>query len=189
MTSDGRIPRRVHAAPRFTARADLRALPTGTLYLEPTPEVEQRLQDVLSCLWAGEIKCADEEGVLAALKELLQRMFAPGLSPEQRMRIGEQSSKVVCVHSRIDEETFDTDRIRQCCVGIREPGGRTFPRALTTSCTAIATRVSRPCHCRPWPHSAAAGCERRARAVERQAQGVEAVSRQTPASWTTNWSL
>jgi uncharacterized radical SAM superfamily Fe-S cluster-containing enzyme len=27
----------------------------------------------------------------------------------------------------MDEETFDTDRIRQCCVGIREPDGSNVP--------------------------------------------------------------
>jgi len=27
----------------------------------------------------------------------------------------------------MDEETFDTDRIRQCCVGIREPDGTNIP--------------------------------------------------------------
>ena len=27
----------------------------------------------------------------------------------------------------MDEETFDRDRIRQCCVGIREPDGTNIP--------------------------------------------------------------
>jgi hypothetical protein len=27
----------------------------------------------------------------------------------------------------MDEETFDTDRIRRCCVGIREPDGTNIP--------------------------------------------------------------
>jgi hypothetical protein len=113
--------------PRFMTRADLRSLMTGTLYLEPTPEVERGLQDVLTRLWTEEIECADRDIVLATLKGLLQRMFAPGLQAEERMRIGEQSSKAVYVHSHMDEETFDTDRIRQCCVGIREPDGRNIP--------------------------------------------------------------
>ncbi|CUI08834.1 MoaA/NifB/PqqE family protein MJ0619 [Janthinobacterium sp. CG23_2] len=112
---------------RFMERADLRALLTGTLYLEPTPQVELRLQDVITRLWAGEIDCPDSDLVLATLKGLLARMFGPGLSTEQRMRIGEQSSKAIYVHSHMDEETFDTDRIRQCCVGIREPDGRNVP--------------------------------------------------------------
>ena len=112
---------------RFMERADLRDLLTGSLYLEPTPAVEQRLQDVITRLWTGEIECDEADLVLATLKGLLERMFAPGLSTEQRMRIGEQSSKAIYVHSHMDEETFDTDRIRQCCVGIREPDGSNIP--------------------------------------------------------------
>jgi 7,8-dihydro-6-hydroxymethylpterin dimethyltransferase len=113
--------------PRFMQPEDLRALLTGTLYLEPTPQVEQRLQDVLTRVWTEEIECPERELVLSTLKSLLARMFAPGLTQAQRTRIGELSSKAVYVHSHMDEETFDTDRIRQCCVGIREPSGANIP--------------------------------------------------------------
>jgi uncharacterized radical SAM superfamily Fe-S cluster-containing enzyme len=113
--------------PRFMGRADLRALLIGTLYLEPTAEVERRLGDVINRLWSGETACDDADAVLSALKALLGRMFAPGLSAAERMRIGEESSKAIYVHSHMDEETFDTDRIRQCCVGIREPDGTNIP--------------------------------------------------------------
>jgi uncharacterized radical SAM superfamily Fe-S cluster-containing enzyme len=43
------------------------------------------------------------------------------------MRRAEKMSKAVYVHSHMDEDTFDTDRIRQCCVGIREPDGTNIP--------------------------------------------------------------
>ena len=113
--------------PRFMERADLRALLTGTLYLEPSAQVEQQLGDVINRLWSGAITCPDADRVLAALRALLARLFAPGLSPTERLRIGEQSAKAVYVHAHMDEETFDTDRIRQCCVGIREPDGTNIP--------------------------------------------------------------
>jgi uncharacterized radical SAM superfamily Fe-S cluster-containing enzyme len=113
--------------PRFMDRSDLRALITGSLYLEPTAEVEQRLQDVINRLWSGEGACPDSELVLATLKGLIKRMFAPGLPSSERTRVAERSSKAVYVHSHMDEETFDTDRIRQCCVGIREPDGTNIP--------------------------------------------------------------
>ncbi len=113
--------------PRFMEPDDLRALLTGSLYLEPTPEVEQRLQDVIVRLWSGAIECERADDVLVTLKSLLARMFAPGLSEAERMRVGELSSKAIYVHSHMDEETFDTDRVRQCCVGIREPDGSNIP--------------------------------------------------------------
>jgi uncharacterized radical SAM superfamily Fe-S cluster-containing enzyme len=113
--------------PRFMARADLRALLVSALYMEPGLEMEQRLQDVISRLWSGEIECPEPERVLATLKQLIAALFAPGLSDLERLRVAEASSKAVYVHAHMDEESFDTDRIKQCCVGIREPDGTNIP--------------------------------------------------------------
>ncbi len=113
--------------PRFMERADLRALLGGMLYLEPSPEMEQRLQDVINRLWSGELARPDSEVVLATLKELLGRLMAPGVDALERLRLAERSSKAIYLHTHMDEETFDTDRIRQCCVGIREPDGTNIP--------------------------------------------------------------
>jgi uncharacterized radical SAM superfamily Fe-S cluster-containing enzyme len=112
---------------RFMRSEDLRRLLTGSLYLQATPDVEQCLQDVITRLWSEEFFCEELEIVLATLKNLLARMFAPNLSDGERMRIGERSSKAIYVHSHMDEENFDSDRIRQCCVGIREPDGSNIP--------------------------------------------------------------
>src|SRR6185295_11963234 len=100
--------------PRFMAPADLRAMLAGMLYLEPTAEMEARLADVIARLWAGAIDCPDGDAVLAALRRLTDTVFAPGLPPLERMRRAEQSSKAVYVHAHMDEDNFDTDRIRQC---------------------------------------------------------------------------
>jgi 7,8-dihydro-6-hydroxymethylpterin dimethyltransferase len=113
--------------PRFMERADLRAMLIGTLYMEPGIEMEQRLQDVVSRLWSGDITCPNPELVLATLKSLIEKIFATGLTQLQRMRVAESSSKAIYVHAHMDEETFDTDRIKQCCVGIREPDGTNIP--------------------------------------------------------------
>ena len=112
---------------RFMRVEDLRRLLTGNLYLQATLEVEQCLQDVITSLWSEEFVCEDAEIVLATLKNLLARMFASGLSDAERMRIGERSSKAIYVHSHMDEENFDSERIRQCCVGIREADGSNIP--------------------------------------------------------------
>lgn len=113
--------------PRFMRAEDLRTLLKDSLYLQATPDVEQGLQDVINSLWSEEFVCEDAEIVLATLKKLLAQMFAPGLSDAERMRIGERSSKAIYIHSHMDEENFDTDRIRQCCVGIREADGSNIP--------------------------------------------------------------
>ncbi|HEY0479949.1 MAG TPA: radical SAM protein [Kofleriaceae bacterium] len=113
--------------PRFMTPTDLRELLAGSLYLEPTLAMEHRLADIINRLWAGELVCDDTELVLARLKALTAAVFAPGLSPGERLRRAETSAKAIYVHSHMDEDTFDTDRIRQCCVGIREPDGTNIP--------------------------------------------------------------
>jgi 7,8-dihydro-6-hydroxymethylpterin dimethyltransferase len=113
--------------PRFMKQADLRAMLAGTLYLEPGPEMESRLQDVIHRLWAGEIPCQQTDEVLAALRSLLERVFDPGLTANDRLRIAERSTKAIYVHSHMDEETFDTDRIQQCCVGMPAADGSNIP--------------------------------------------------------------
>jgi uncharacterized radical SAM superfamily Fe-S cluster-containing enzyme len=113
--------------PRFMTPEDLREMLAGMLYLEPTAPMEQRMADVIARLWAGEIECDDAEAVLAQLKQLTSEVFAPGLAPLERLRRAERSSKAIYIHSHMDEDTFDTDRIRQCCVGIREPDGTNIP--------------------------------------------------------------
>ena len=70
------------SAPRILVvddEADLRELLTGGLYLEPTPDVEQRLPDVITRLWTGAIACEAREAVLATLKGLHPRIIAAGL--------------------------------------------------------------------------------------------------------------
>lgn len=112
---------------RFMQPQDLRKMMRGSLYLNANREVEQILQDVLNDVWSGEFPCDQAELVLASLKNLLARMFAPGLSEARRNAIGERSCKAIYLHAHMDEENFDTERIRQCCVGIREADGNNIP--------------------------------------------------------------
>jgi 7,8-dihydro-6-hydroxymethylpterin dimethyltransferase len=113
--------------PRFMERGDLRAMLGGMLYLEPSQEMEQRLQDVINRLWAGERPCPEADEVLSTLKGLVGKLTAPGVGEGERLKLAERSSKAIYLHSHMDEETFDTDRIRQCPVGIREPDGTNIP--------------------------------------------------------------
>ena len=113
--------------PRFMPGSDLRELLAGGLYLEPTLAMEAKLGDVITRLWVGEIPCEDADAVLARLRHVTDSVFERGLAPAERLRRAERSAKAIYVHSHMDEDTFDTDRIRQCCVGIREPDGTNIP--------------------------------------------------------------
>ncbi|HEY4243255.1 MAG TPA: radical SAM protein [Kofleriaceae bacterium] len=113
--------------PRFMPGGDLRELLAGMLYLEPTAELETKLGDVINRLWAGEIACDDADVVLAKLRALTESVFERDLGAAERLRRAEASAKAIYIHAHMDEDTFDTDRIRQCCVGIREPDGTNIP--------------------------------------------------------------
>ena len=65
--------------------------------------------------------------MLARLREVTGTVFERGLAAAERLRRAEACAKAIYVHAHMDEETFDTDRIRQCCVGIREPDGTNVP--------------------------------------------------------------
>jgi hypothetical protein len=113
--------------PRFMGPQDLRQMLAGRLYLEPGPEMEVVLQDVINRLWVGEIPCEQPELMLTTLRNLAERIFEPGLSEPERLRVAERASKAIYVHTHMDEENFDTDRIRQCCVGMPGPDGSNVP--------------------------------------------------------------
>ncbi|MDP2316858.1 MAG: radical SAM protein [Pseudomonadota bacterium] len=112
---------------RFMRRDQLRALLTEGLYLLPGPRLDSVFRDVIDALWSGEFPCPESEAVLATLRRLLAEMFAPGLSEGERVRVAERSTRALYVHTHMDEESFDTDRVRLCPVGIREPDGTNVP--------------------------------------------------------------
>ena len=114
---------------RFMPAQDMRELISHTLYMEPDERTQRKLQDIINRLWAGDIEPVevDADEVLATLKALVSDLYAPGLDPAQRMRLSERATKAVYLHAHMDEETFDTDRIRQCCVGIVDAQGVNLP--------------------------------------------------------------
>ena len=113
--------------PRFMTVEDLRALLASGLYLEPTSDTEDILQSVINRLWAGDIECEKTDAVLTALNSLVRDIFSADLPAHERLRISESSTKAIYVHTHMDEETFDTDRIRKCCVGMPGPDGTNIP--------------------------------------------------------------
>ncbi|MCA9794528.1 MAG: hypothetical protein KC910_22120, partial [Candidatus Eremiobacteraeota bacterium] len=68
------------------------------------------------------------ERVLKALKDLICSIFPNRpLDYAEQQLIAERSAKTIYIHSHMDEENFDTDRIRQCCVGVPSADGGNVP--------------------------------------------------------------
>jgi uncharacterized radical SAM superfamily Fe-S cluster-containing enzyme len=97
------------------------------LYLEPTPRLERAFRDAIDQVWAT--SPPDSERILRLLKDLLGRLFPTDreLTAEQALRVSEDSAKAVYVHSHMDEETFDVERIQQCCDSDCFADGSTIP--------------------------------------------------------------
>ena len=96
------------------------------LYLEPSTKLERALQDAIDMLWArGE----PDERALRMLWDLVRKLFPSDkrLSPAEALRISERAAKAVYVHSHMDEETFDVERIYQCCDSNCYADGKTIP--------------------------------------------------------------
>lgn len=117
---------------RFMSKEQIRELLTDNLYMEPGERMETVLKDVINDLWssdlAGDLPGVTSQQVLKTLKETLHRLFPSRPLPyAERQVISERSAKTVYVHSHMDENNFDTDRIRQCCVGVPETDGGNTP--------------------------------------------------------------
>jgi 7,8-dihydro-6-hydroxymethylpterin dimethyltransferase len=112
---------------RFMDRQTMYDVLQDHLYLEPNTRLERALQDSMDMLWArGE---PDDERILGMLNRLTRKMFPSDkrLSPAEALRISERSAKAVYVHSHMDEETFDVERIYQCCDSNCYANGSTVP--------------------------------------------------------------
>jgi uncharacterized radical SAM superfamily Fe-S cluster-containing enzyme len=112
---------------RFVDRETLYACLADHLYMEPTPTLERALQGAIDRLWSE--GGPDAERILAILKRVVTSLFPTDrtLSREEALRLSERASKAVYVHSHMDEETFDTERIMKCCDSDCFADGSTIP--------------------------------------------------------------
>jgi uncharacterized radical SAM superfamily Fe-S cluster-containing enzyme len=112
---------------RFMPRETLYACLAERLYLEPSRALEDALRDAMDRLWVRDD--AEAERTLGILRRLLAALFPRDreLSRAEALRIAERASKAVYVHSHMDEETFDTERLAQCCDSNCTEDGATVP--------------------------------------------------------------
>jgi hypothetical protein len=112
---------------RLMRRETLYRCLSDRLYIEPGRPLEEALQEAIDRLWCEE--GAEAERLLRLLRGLVERVFPRGrpLSPQEALRACEEASKAVYIHAHMDEETFDTERIVQCCDANCYPDGRTVP--------------------------------------------------------------
>lgn len=120
-TADGAAP-----FSRFIPDSQMRELLTGNLYVEPGPKTEEILMNAVNNLWAD----ADpgNDGILQSLRAMLKQMFPmKPITYAERQRVSEQATKAIYIHSHMDEDNFDLERIAQCPVLVPSADGSIVP--------------------------------------------------------------
>ncbi|MCB2021355.1 MAG: radical SAM protein [Burkholderiaceae bacterium] len=112
---------------RFFTRDEMYACLADHLYLEPSPALERAFVDAINRLWLEDD--AESARALHIIKALLGRLFPTdrALSRAEALRVSERAVKAVYVHAHMDEETFDVERVAQCCDSNCYADGRTVP--------------------------------------------------------------
>jgi len=149
-------PQRFVPFARFMSRDHVRSLLADNLYMEPGERLENVLQNVIAELWTAAVPDDTGREVLQALKKLIQDLFpSRPLAYHRQQLIAERSAKAIYIHSHMDDESFDTDRIRRCCVAVPGADGSTVPTCAYN--ILYRERDPRFCRGRFHPLSALAG--------------------------------
>jgi uncharacterized radical SAM superfamily Fe-S cluster-containing enzyme len=100
---------------RFLSRSEMYFALADRLYLEPTAQLEQVLRTAMDRLWSED--SVESSRTLRILKKLTQDLYPTGggVDHQSQLRIGEQAIKAIYIHSHMDEETFDVERVAECC--------------------------------------------------------------------------
>jgi hypothetical protein len=112
---------------RFLSPETLYDCLADRLYLEPSRKLEEALREAIDRLWTD--GGPDAERTLRILQTLLRDMTPPGraLTREEALRTSERAFKAIYIHSHMDEETFDVERLAQCCDSNCYADGTTIP--------------------------------------------------------------
>ena len=94
---------------------------------EPGKKLDRILRDAMDRLWVQDDP--DSERILRLLRNLLERMFPSGrsITRDESLRAGEKAVKAIYVHSHMDAEDFDNERLVMCCDSNVYPSGESIP--------------------------------------------------------------
>jgi len=112
---------------RFLDKPTIYACLSNSLYLEPSNKLQQAMRDAMDQLWLND----DDQSkrVLRILKHALDHVFPSdrAITQEESLRRSEGLVKAIYLHSHMDEENFDVERIAQCCDADCYPDGSSIP--------------------------------------------------------------
>lgn len=93
-------------------------------YLLRLENSDQFFKDIVNHLCAQ-----NDAGQLKEIRRLTGKLFPPGanITPFERQRIAESAVRTICIHSHMDEDTFDTSRAMLCPDLVPAAPGRLIP--------------------------------------------------------------
>ena len=114
--------------PRLMSRQRLHELLSGQLYLEPGPATEQIFREMIDELWLNEDAQPGNRAILKNLRGMMDTLFpAKPLEYRERQKQSERFVKAIYIHSHMDADNFDLERIRHCCVAVPSGDQRFIP--------------------------------------------------------------
>ncbi len=112
----------------FIRQEDLQRMLSDSLYMEPSQVTEDVLKDTINDIWSQKERSEKDHQIIEALRYLLDSMFSPrDIDVIARQRIAERSIKAIYIHSHMDEENFDVERVQQCSVAVADGKGGQIP--------------------------------------------------------------
>lgn len=113
---------------RLMSRQRLHELLSGQLYLEPGLATEQIFREMIDELWLNEEVQPGNRAILKHLRDMMDELFpAKPLEYSERQKRSERFVKAIYIHSHMDADNFDLERIRHCCVAVPSGDRRFIP--------------------------------------------------------------
>jgi uncharacterized radical SAM superfamily Fe-S cluster-containing enzyme len=113
--------------PRFTDMKNHLGLLSQSATIEPGPETEESLQDIINELWSSAGEVPDSECISGALRRALEEIFAKSKDQRDKMRMAERQAKSIFIHHYMDPHTFDLARAFKCCHHYIRADGKIMP--------------------------------------------------------------
>lgn len=97
--------------------------------IRPDERFESALRDTIDDMWTSSAQVPDSDAILASLKRAIFLMYPRerALALEERLHLGEGLVKTVFIHSFMDADVFEVERIKKCCTHYALPDGRLMP--------------------------------------------------------------
>ena len=93
--------------------------------LDAKKDFSVHLRNGIDRLWAE----GEDDNFINILKNFISELYPQGvnITPRERRKIAEKMIKMIYIHSHMDEDNFDIDRVSRCGDIVPDESGRMIP--------------------------------------------------------------